>query len=349
MRVAAGRSGRAPPAGPRCREARACGSGAAAGGMLFGRQHVARRDHPQRVDPAAIDPHHLEFKAVDAGGLAAARQATQLLHEQTRNGVEALLLGEPRAEVFVELIDAGHAAHRELTLAVATDVLNVLDVELVVDLADDLFDDVLDGDQPGDAAVLIDDDRHVIAVAAELLQQHVQALGLRHELRRPHVLADVEARRGADGESQQVLGHQNPDDIVAVLVHDRVARVAGFDHHREDLRRWRRAPHDHHLPAWHHDVAYMQTRNPEHPFEHGERITVQDAALAGFTQHTEQLLAILGLDRESLGKTFQPAPGAVQILRHAYGLRYGLAKPRRLSTATSRRSMRCASASRSWS
>src|SRR4029077_10148056 len=94
-----------------------------------------------------------------AGDLARARQAPELLHEQARDGVEALLLGQPRAEVFVELIDAGDAAHRELTLAVATDGHNVLDVELVVDLADDLFDDALDGDEPGNPAVLIDDDR----------------------------------------------------------------------------------------------------------------------------------------------------------------------------------------------
>ena len=51
----------------------------------------------------------------------------------------------------------------------AADVLVVLDVELIVDLADDLLDHVLDGDQARDAAVFIDHDRHVIAVAAELL------------------------------------------------------------------------------------------------------------------------------------------------------------------------------------
>ena len=53
-----------------------------------------------------------------------------------------------RAEVFVELLDAGHSAHRELALAIAADVLPVLDVELIVNVADDLLDDVLDGDEP---------------------------------------------------------------------------------------------------------------------------------------------------------------------------------------------------------
>ena len=96
---------------------------------------------------------------------------------QSRRGVEALRLREPRAEVVVELRDARDAAHRELRCRVAADVLVVLDIELVVDLADDLLDDVLDGAQSRHAAVLIDHDRHVVAVAAELPQQHVQALG----------------------------------------------------------------------------------------------------------------------------------------------------------------------------
>ena len=74
-------------------------------------------------------------------------------------------LGQLRAEVLVELVDARDAAHRELPLAVAADVLIVLDVELVVDLADDLLDHVLDGAQAGDAAVLVDHDRHVVAAA----------------------------------------------------------------------------------------------------------------------------------------------------------------------------------------
>ena len=65
-------------------------------------------------------------------------------HQQTRHGIEALLLGEVRAEVLVELIDARDAADGELPLRLLADVLIVLDVELVVDLADDLLDHVLD-------------------------------------------------------------------------------------------------------------------------------------------------------------------------------------------------------------
>ena len=48
-------------------------------------------------------------------------------------------------------------------------VLVVVVVVLVVDVADDLLEHVLDGDEAGDAAVFVDDDRHVVAREAEFL------------------------------------------------------------------------------------------------------------------------------------------------------------------------------------
>ncbi len=106
---------------------------------------------------------HAELERTERDALAAARHAPELLHDQPRDRVE-LALGQLGVEVLVELVDAGAAPHAELPLALAADVLVVLDVELVIDVADDLLDDVLDRDQSGDAAVLVDHDRHVVAV-----------------------------------------------------------------------------------------------------------------------------------------------------------------------------------------
>ena len=47
----------------------------------------------------------------------------------------------------------------------------VLDVELVDDLAQELLDEVLERDEPGDAAVLVDDDGHVDVARLELAEQ----------------------------------------------------------------------------------------------------------------------------------------------------------------------------------
>ena len=111
-------------------------------------------------------------------------------------------------------------------------------VELVLDLADDLLEHVLDRDQAGGVAELVDHDRQVVAVGAEVAQQLVQALALGHEHRRPQQRAQVQLGRAL--QLEQVLGHQDADDVVALALVDREARVAGVDHHGAAARRRRR-------------------------------------------------------------------------------------------------------------
>ena len=63
-------------------------------------------------------------------------------------------------------------------------VLALVEVVLVLDVADDLLQHVLDRDEAGHAAVLVDDDRDVVAVRAEIAQEDVQSLRFGHEHRR---------------------------------------------------------------------------------------------------------------------------------------------------------------------
>ena len=99
-------------------------------------------------------------------------------------------------------------------------------VVLVDDLADDLFEHVFHGDQAGNAAVFVQHHGHVVPRPLELLQQDVDRLGLGHEVglaqqRRPGRVRSV----GPLGQfGQQVLGVENADDVVAVLVVDRDPR-----------------------------------------------------------------------------------------------------------------------------
>ena len=131
---------------------------------------------------------------------------------------------EVGAKVLVEFGDARGPAHQELRLALGADVLVFLDVELVVDLADDLLDHILDGDEPGNAAVFVDHDRHVVTVALEFLEQHVEPLGFRHEHRGPQELAHVELRRGLGaGGAQQIFCQQYSHHAVAIAVEHRKA------------------------------------------------------------------------------------------------------------------------------
>ena len=71
-------------------------------------------------------------------------------------------------------------ASNSASLSLTSSISRLLDVVLVLDLADDLFDQVLDRDQPGRAAVLVDDDRDVHAALLHLVQQLVDLLGLGH-------------------------------------------------------------------------------------------------------------------------------------------------------------------------
>ena len=128
------------------------------------------------------------------------------------------------------------AAHQELPVALAADVLLVLDIVFIVDLADDLLDDVFHGDEPRHAAVFVDGDRHVVAADAQLLQQHVDALGFGHEQRLAHPVAQVEVRRprSAVSSRSRSLASRMPTTFSPSACQHGKARVPGIDRHRQD-------------------------------------------------------------------------------------------------------------------
>ena len=68
------------------------------------------------------------------------------------------------------------------------------------------------------------DDRQVVAIAAELAQQVVQALALGHEDGRAQQGADVQPRRAL--QLEQVLGQQDADDVLAIALVDRESASA---------------------------------------------------------------------------------------------------------------------------
>ena len=101
--------------------------------------------------------------------LAALGHAAEALQHEAADRVE-LLVAEVGAELLVEVGDLGQRLDAVVAAPVLDDVvLGLVEVVLVLDVADDLLEHVLDRDQPGDAAVLVDHDRDVVAVLAELL------------------------------------------------------------------------------------------------------------------------------------------------------------------------------------
>ena len=123
---------------------------------------------------------------------------------------------------------------KERPLDDAMQMTTPLDVEFIVDLADDLLNRILDGDEPRHTTVLIDHDRHMIPAATELPQQHVDTLGLGYDDDGSHELADVELVLLTRCKNpQDILGKQDPDDVVPVIVGDWISRVPRLDDRRQ--------------------------------------------------------------------------------------------------------------------
>src|SRR6185369_13513558 len=101
--------------------------------------------------------------------------------------------------------------------------LRRLDVELILDLPHDLLDHRLQGDDPGDAAVLVDHRGEVEALGAHPLEQAVelQRLGDEGDLAR-HVLERGDRALAAE----EVLDVDESDDVVEIAFAERETGVA---------------------------------------------------------------------------------------------------------------------------
>ena len=104
-------------------------------------------------------------------------------------------------------------------------------VELVLDLAHDLLEHVVHGHDPGRAAVLVDHDRDLLALLAQLAQQRAEVLGHRHD-RAPGRASEPTV---GVGRGQQVAQVHDADQVV-----ERLARRPGSA--RAGSRSRRRAP-----------------------------------------------------------------------------------------------------------
>src|SRR5262245_7400867 len=120
-------------------------------------------------DAPTLDLEHLDVENIDVEALADVRHASQMREQVTADRFETLAF-DFHAESIHHLIDAHLSAEDKRPLCLLDDCL-AFDVILVANLADDLFQEILDGDEPGGAAVLIHDDRHLRLAPLHLFQQ----------------------------------------------------------------------------------------------------------------------------------------------------------------------------------
>src|SRR5262245_7749910 len=126
-----------------------------------------------------------------------------------------------------------HVAARDNALGLLDDVGLVgarLRLVFVFDLSDDLFDQVFDGDQAGQPAVFIDDDRHRRLGLLHLRQQFVDGLGFGHEVGRA---GDVDAAAIHFAELpvfQEVAHIDHALDVLHLAAVNGQPRIFRFDH-----------------------------------------------------------------------------------------------------------------------
>ena len=234
----------------------------------------------------------------DRHRLAAPRHPAELVRDQAADGLE-LVGRQDDVERLVDRRERRVAGDALAAVGERVDArLGVVLVELVLDLADDLLEHVLDREQAGGVAELVDDDGDVVAVGAEVAQQVVERLRLGDEERRPQQRAQVEVGRAL--QLQQVLGHQDADDVVAPLLEHRKARVAGVDDDVQHLLERRVDVEQVHVAARDHDVAGGHVGHPDHALEHHPRLGLDQLLVLGVGERLDQLVARVRAGRDEV-------------------------------------------------
>ncbi len=193
------------------------------------------------------------------------------LADQPADGVD-LVLVEVDVEQLGEVVDVQRGARPGIRPSPSSSTSGGLAVVLVGDLADDLLEDVLDRDQPGRAAVLVDDDRDVDLVALHLAQQVVDRLALGHEAASAasaRATGTVPASGSALTPAHDVLEVEQADDVVDVVAD--APGCARSPERRNSViacRQVRSSSIDDHVGARHHDLAHDGVAELEDRVDH---------------------------------------------------------------------------------
>jgi hypothetical protein len=216
------------------------------------------------------------------------RHAAELVAEESADGID--LLGfDVDTEDFTQILERYPRGHPEPSVFELLDGCYLVRVVFVGDLPDDLLDDVLDGHQARDAAVLVDQQRHVVSVSLHLGEKTVERLGVRHEHRRTHQFGDLYASPTVGGVIRllhKVFEVHHADDIVHVLADHRDAGVPTAHGQRRRLPRRLVGFDPHHLGPRHHDLAGRGIAQLEYRLNHSAFVVGHDSALA---RHVDQL------------------------------------------------------------
>src|SRR6185295_15513215 len=139
-----------------------------------------RRTDQDRTDPdtaAVVGPAFgAQPQPIPRDLGAGQRDAAQFEGDQPTDRVDVEVLVELHVVQLAEILDRQPGRHPKVLVAQVFHRCDLVGVVLVGDLADDLLQHILDCDQARDGSVLVDQQRHVVAVPLHLTEQRVERL-----------------------------------------------------------------------------------------------------------------------------------------------------------------------------
>ena len=187
---------------------------------------------------------------------------------------------------------------------------------LVLDLADDLLEDVLEGDDPGDAAVLVDDHGELQAGAAQGGHERVAVEGLRDGGHGPDALAQRGGGAGRRGHGEGLLDVDDAEDGVEVVGADGEAGDAGAAGVGDEVGEGVVGGKGQHTGARGHEVLGDPLGEPQRPVHEGGGRGVEGAVAAAGADEGAELAGGAGraqfLDRLDADGAHEGVGGGVE-------------------------------------
>jgi hypothetical protein len=160
----------------------------------------------------------------------------------------------------------------------------------------------------------------MVAVAAKLAQQVVEPLGFRHKGGRAQQGADVQL--GCPLQLEQVFGHEDADDVFALPLVHRKARMRGVDHQPQQLVEGRLDVDEVHAWCGHHHIAGRHVGHADDALKHHAGVGANDFVVLGLGQGFNELFSGVRSGMNELGHFLQKS-ALVFLVGQALGVRVG--------------------------
>jgi hypothetical protein len=256
------------------------------------------------VDAATVHARHFERAVLDLGGVADDGDPLERRHEESPDSVVDVPFGHADPGAVEHLV--GAELTREHDSVRETNDSGAGAVVLVEHLADDLLDEVFERDDAGRAAVLVDDDRHLIALRAQLRHDGIQV----HRFGHPQGLLGDRSRGDVSAavprHAHRLLEMCDARDVVHRLVVDREPAVPRAARELDDVLHAVAGGDRVDRRARRHDVGRRESGEGQGAVEQRCGVLFEDARARGASDEAREFLRRRAPDSSSLGSIPMP-------------------------------------------